>query len=164
MMRTALAVVCVLSILPAVDLIAAENNQPRAVTHMRVEVDGVTIATLRGCEEFGSETAVVQVTGGNGGIVSKVPGATNFLNIVCSANLTSDKTLANWRKQVETGQIANARKDGALVMLDSVGQEVTRYVFTDGWPNSLKVKWDGASAGAPATETISIVIENLARQ
>ena len=164
MMRTALVVVCVLSILPAVDAPAATNTQPRPVTHMTVEIDGATIGTLRSCEEFGSETAVLQVTSGNGGTVTKVPGATTFLNIVCSASLTTDKTLANWRKLVENGDIAAARKNGALIMLDSVGQEITRYNFTNGWPSSLKVKWEGAAAGTPATETISIVIENLVRQ
>ena len=163
-MRTALAVVCVLSILPAIDAAGAVSNQQPPVTQMSVEVDGASIATVFSCEEFGSETAVIQVTSGTGTSVMKVPGATNFLNIVCTARLTSDKTLANWRKQVENGQISAARKNGSLIMLDSLGQEVTRYNFSNAWPSSLKVKWEGASAGTPVTETISLVIENLVRQ
>lgn len=132
-----------------------------------LEVNGVDFTRVTGCETFGSETEVVEhkiVDQQGREIIAKIPGRTKLLNIVCTANLTSGKTIADWRKQVEDGQIATARKDGAIVLRDAVGQEVARYNFTDGWPSSLKVKWDGAASTTPVTETVSIVIEGLTRQ
>ena len=167
MVRIALGVSSVLCLLVAFEASGAVSSGPRPITIVQLQLDGVTLATLTGCDTFGSESEVIEhkVMDANGQeIIRKIPGRLKLLDLVCSSILTSDKTLANWRKQIEDGDLVSARKNGALIMFDSTLTEVTRYNFTDAWPSALKIQWNGAASTDPVTETVTIVIEALQRQ
>ena len=168
MSRMVRALFCSLVLLfVASELPAPATNPNPTIVAVRLDLAGQQVGFLTRCEAFGSESEVIEIKRSlpNGQTeIIKTPGATKWLNLVCSRGLSNDTTFNAWRQQIENGQIAAARKDGAIVLIDQTGVEVTRFNFTNGWPTSLKIGPIDSSSGEPLTEKIEIAIERLQRQ
>ena len=68
-----------------------------------------------------------------------------------------------WRKQVETGDVSGARRDGSIVMFDQTLSEVARWNFIRGWPSKVtgpSVKSDSNEIGV---EELTITHEYIER-
>ena len=96
-------------------------------------------------------------------IIRKLPGAMKWADITLKKSIDHKKDLWDWRRQVEQGEIDDARRNGSIVLFDSTAKEVARWNFFDGWPS----KWKGADLNAGennvAVEEITITHEGLER-
>jgi phage tail-like protein len=126
-----------------------------------ISLNGTVLSHVKSCGSIGSETEVVEVRNGNG-TITHVPGNTKYLPIVCTEILTTDKTLADWRHDVEIGNVS--RENGVITLLDSTGNTVATFNFMNAWPSSLVVDGVDASSGQVITETVNIVVDALSRQ
>jgi phage tail-like protein len=131
-----------------------------------LEVDSLFIASFRKCSGVEAETETVEYKemANNGRmIIRKVPGAMKWSDITFERRIDETRKLWEWRQQVEQGDIDKARRNGSIVIKDSMGKEVGRWNFRAGWPS----KWTGAEldAGANevATEKLVITHEGLER-
>jgi phage tail-like protein len=131
-----------------------------------LEIGGVEMASFRKCSGVESETETIEykeATKDGRMIIRKVPGAMKWSDINLERRIDTSKALWDWRKQVEEGDIDDARRDGSIVIKDSKEQEVARWNFERGWPS----KWTGAELDAGsnevATEKLTITHEGLRR-
>src|SRR3712207_5063033 len=129
-----------------------------------LEIGGVEMASFRKCSGVESETETIEykeATKEGRMIIRKVPGAMKWSDITLERRIDESKALWEWRKQVEEGDVDNARRNGSIVIKDSQKNEVARWSFDCGWPS----KWTGAELDAGsneiATEKVTITHEGL---
>lgn len=68
-----------------------------------------------------------------------------------------------WRKQVEQGDIAGARKNGSIIMYDQTNSEVARWNFVNGWPRKVSGPAFNAQNNDIGIEELEIVHEGIIR-
>ena len=130
----------------------ADHEDPLVSFHFAVDIQGVVTGFFTECSGLGSETEIVEHKVVKDGIevVMKIPGRLKWENIVLKRGITSNLDIWTWRKQVETGDVAGARRDGSIVMFDQTLSEVARWNFIRGWPSKVtgpSVKSDSNEIG-----------------
>ena len=131
-----------------------------------LEIDSVEMGSFRKVSGIESETETIEykeATKEGKMIIRKVPGAMKWSDITLERRIDESKALWEWRKQVEDGDVDAARRDGSIVIKDSMKKEVGRWDFDKGWVS----KWTGAELDAGsneiATEKVVITHEGLRR-
>ena len=127
-----------------------------------VEIGGITRAAFQECNGFDSTIDVIEHReGGENTTLRKHPGMTKYSNIVLKRGVTDDKELYEWHHQTIRGKLK--RKDGYILLLDRIGQEVARWHFVRAWPS----KWVGPTLNAEgndvAVETLELAHEGVKR-
>jgi phage tail-like protein len=132
-----------------------------------LEIGGVEMASFRKCSGVEAETETIEykeATKDGKMIIRKVPGAMKWSDITLERRVDESKALWEWRKQVQDGDVDQARRDGSIVIKDSMGSPVATWHFQQGWPS----KWTGAELDAGsnevATEKLVITHEGLFRE
>ncbi|HJT17502.1 MAG TPA: phage tail protein [Thermoanaerobaculia bacterium] len=145
---------------PAVSKKPNAGTVGSGATTFSVKIDGVTLNHIKSCGSIGSQTEIIETS--VGGTIVKVPGKTEYVNFTCTENVSSDTTLADWRHQIEAGNLS--RKNGTITLLDSTLNPITTINFTNAWPSALFIDGLDATSNNVITETITIVPESLSRQ
>jgi phage tail-like protein len=70
-------------------------------------------------------------------ITRKIPGRLKWGDITLKRGITSVLDVWEWREQVEQGDVAGARKNGSITMLDRNYTEVARWNFEMAWPSKV---------------------------
>jgi phage tail-like protein len=143
----------------------ADHEDPLVSFHFAVDIQGVVQGFFTECSGLGSETEIVEhkVVKDGVEVVMKIPGRLKWENIVLKRGITSNMDVWTWRKQVETGDVAGARRDGSIVMFDQTLSEVARWNFIRGWPSKVtgpSVKSDSNEIGI---EEMTITHEYIER-
>ena len=131
-----------------------------------VEVDGVTVASFKEASGIDSTAEVItynESTIKGAMIVRKVPGSSSWSDITLRRRLDATKALWDWHKQVLDGDIDAARRNGSIVIFDSMQKEVARWNFEAGWPSNWKGADFDAGANDIAVEEVTIAHEGLVR-
>lgn len=135
----------------------AVREDPLVGFHFAVEVQGKINGYFTEVSGLGSESEIIEqkvTTPAGVEIVKKIPGRLKWGDITLKRGITSNMDLWEWRKEVEEGQVNNARKNGSIVMFDQELTEVARWNFNNAWP----VKITGP---APKSDSNEIVVEEL---
>jgi phage tail-like protein len=143
----------------------ADHEDPLVSFHFAVDIQGSVTGFFTECSGLGSETEIVEhkVVKDGVEVVMKIPGRLKWENIVLKRGITSSMDIWTWRKQVETGDVAGARKDGSIVMFDQTLTEVARWNFVRGWPSKVtgpSVKSDSNEIGV---EELTVTHEYIER-
>lgn len=102
--------------------------------------------------------------GTDGPTMRKLAGLTSYGNLSLQWGTTPDSTpLFDWRHQVEQGQLDDARRDIAVVLLDEEGNNAARWEFTNAWPSQYDAPDLDASADEVAIESMEIAHEGMVR-
>ena len=129
----------------------------------KVQIDGITRAGFREVSGLDAATDAVDYREGDEVVIRKLAGLQKYSNITLKRGITDDKDLWKWRQQVIDGKIADARKNGQIILLDDEGNEAAEWTFTAGWPT----KWTGPTLNATGNEvaidTVEIAHEGLTR-
>ena len=132
-----------------------------------LEIDGIQAAFFSEGAGFDSEVAVIEHReNGAGGkeIIRKLPGQKKWSDITLKRGSTNALDLWEWHKKILDGDILGARKNGSVVIYDTMLKEVARFNFVNGWPS----KWQGPDLKAGdsnvALESITIAHEGLVRK
>jgi phage tail-like protein len=131
-----------------------------------VEFQGQVVGAFRECTGMGSENEVVEykASGPKGEyVMKKVPGRLKWNNITLKRGITDAMDMWKWRKLVEQGKIAEARKNGSIVMFNQEGQEVSRWEFINAWPSKLTGPSANATNNEVGIEELELTIEGYAR-
>lgn len=130
----------------------------------QVEIDGVPIAQFKELSGVSSEVSVIEHRENRSGgisVLKKLPGHVSSGDITLKKGKTSDKTLWEWHKNVQEGDMATARKNGSVVLYDYQRGEVARYNFLNGWPSRVSVGPLQAGANDILLEECTIVHEGF---
>ncbi len=136
------------------------QKNPYLTFRFLVEIQGLVAAGFSEVSGLSAETDFDSVEeGGVNEYVHKLPGRTKYPNLVLKRGLVDSTALWNWYHDVVTGKIT--RRSGAIILLDSVGDEKWRWNFKDAYP----VKWIGpelkADANTVAVETLELAHNGL---
>jgi phage tail-like protein len=133
------------------------REDPLVGFHFGIDTKGKVNGYFTECSGLGSEHDMVEhkvVTEKGHEVVLKLPGRLKWENITLKRGITSNMDIWKWRKQVEAGNVEDARQDGSIVMYDQHLKEVARWNFERAWP--LKV-----SGPSPKADSNEIGIEEL---
>jgi len=132
-----------------------------------VDVQGVFTGTFRSCTGLGSQSEIVEhLAAGKGGTthIYKIPGVCKWTNICLKRGVTDSMDVWTWRKQVEEGNVNEARKNGSIIMYDQAGTtEIARWNFVSGWPRKVSGPTFNAQNNEIGIEELEIVHEGVVR-
>ena len=131
----------------------------------RVEIDGNEIAGFSEVLIGATTTEAIDYREGNERVnhVRKLPGLHKFGNVTLKRGVTTSMELFNWHKQIMAGDMANARRQVAIIVLDESGQDRVRFVVTDAWPTKYDVSDLNGKGNEVFIETLELVNEGIER-
>lgn len=150
------------------ELIATE---PLVAQNFFLEIDGGVVSVLSGVSGLDMEvdvTTLTQVGAGGIKVIKKTLG-----NEIKAPDLTltrmapvdgkGDK-LWTWFNQIrDKGLDAKGRKNGSVVVYNSLNVEIARYNFINAWPSKISTDAFSTDSGDVVKETITLVCERLER-
>jgi phage tail-like protein len=142
------------------------TEDPLRASSFALEFQGVIAGVFRECSGLGSENSIITQEGRNEKgqyIVQKLPGNIKWTDIVLKSGVTSSLKMWDWRKLVEEGKVEQARKNGALVMYNSEGNEIARWELIRCWPSKLTGPSMDAKSGEVAIEELTVTHEGYKR-
>ena len=148
------------------EAVDTSREDPLVGAHFKVDVGGMITGYFTECSGLGSETEVTEhkVTTEKGvEVVLKLPGRLKWGDITLKRGITSDMEIWNWRKQVEDGDVAGARRDGSIVMFDQTLTEKARWNFLQAWPSKVSGPTPKADSNDIGIEELVIVHEYIER-
>lgn len=131
--------------------------------YFTVELDGIETARFQKCDGLEAETYVYEVEeGGLNTTTHKFYGRTRYPNLVLEKGITDNDELFKWYKATLLEDRKIERKNGAVVLKDTEGQELKRWNFFRAFP----CRWTGPRLeanrrGEYAVERIEIAHEGL---
>ena len=114
-----------------------ERQDPLVGFHYAIEVQGVVTGYFTECSGIGSEHEVIEhkvVDGKGREYVQKIPGRLKWENITLKRGITDNMDIWEWREQVLSGHVDDARRNGSIVMFDQALEERARWNFENAWP------------------------------
>lgn len=140
----------------------APRRDPYPNARFRLQIQGIEQGAFVECAIGDTTTDPIEYrVGTDPGHLRKQPGLTKYGNITLKWGLTDSSELWDWRKKVIDGDIAAARTNGSIIILDEQGNATVQWNFFDGWPS----KYDPADLNAKgndiAIETLEITHERL---
>jgi phage tail-like protein len=94
-------------------------------------------------------------------VVLQVPGRCDGGEVTFKRGLTTNVEFWDWREQVVTGHVAEARVDGSIIMFNREYQEVRRWSFINAWPSKISGPNIAADSNDLGIEELTIVHEGL---
>jgi phage tail-like protein len=133
-------------------------QKPRPTNHFRLQVGGKEAAgQFREVSGLDAESEIIeQKEVDKNGVprIVKVPGNMKWSNIELKRGVDVDKSLWEWRYQVETQGPDAARTDCTLELCDYDGSPIATYTILQAWPS----KYTGAAMNAGSNE---IAVEGI---
>jgi phage tail-like protein len=130
-----------------------------------VEIDGIIQAGFSEALIPDSTSDVIEYREGNEPIaMRKLPGLSKHGNVTLKWGITDSMELyEKWRKPVEDGDIRNARKNMAILLMDEEGNAAARWEFSQAWPSKYNAPQLNSKGNDVAIESIEIVHEGMKR-
>lgn len=148
---------------------ATETDQKTAGGHyFTLSLGGAEAAGFfREVDGIASENEVVTHTTSDAqgkSQVQKFPGQLKWNNITLKRGVDSNNALWTWRQQVINGQIADARKEVTITVIDWAGDTIVTYNFINAWPCRYSAPGLSAGGNEVMVEEIEIAHEGMTRQ
>jgi len=134
----------------------AGKTDPFMSFRFRVEIDGITFAQMSEVTGLQIETEIESYEeGGVNDFVHQLPKRTKYQKIILKRGITELDQMWQWYQDVVNGKFG--RKSGAIILLDTTGEDKCRWNFSAAYP----VKWSGpdlkADSNTIAFETVELV-------
>lgn len=147
----------------------ADRHGPLRASMFKVELDGVQVKGFKNIDLPEQKTQQVEYREGNDPDFNRrLWGRTQYEDLVLERGVKKgDTKLYDWRKKVNQGNLKEARKNIAVVLLDEMKQPQIRYEFTKAWPKVYEAPTldagDQGGAGNVATETVVVAYDEMKR-
>lgn len=144
---------------------AMQRQDPYRNFRFLVEMGSDIKAGFSDCSGFGSNVEVIQYReGGDAATVRKLPGKTEYTDIVLKHGITDSMDLYNWHLQAVNG--AYERRDGSILLLGEDGDAANPKVVWDffgAWPSKYDAPDLSAKGNDVAIDTFTLSCERLVR-
>ena len=129
-----------------------------------LQIDGVMVEYLHAVGEVGMEQDVIeyqQVSANGRPVTKKMPGTKKSGEASVTRGMTQSKAFTEWINESMAGNMASARKNATIMLMDYQYNPVKRYNMTNAWCS--KVESSGVKAGdaSALTEQVTITFEDL---
>jgi len=140
-----------------------ERRDPYAGFNFRMEIDGVEVAGFREISGLKMKTEVVEYFDGDNlnTTVKKIPGITNYANVVCKRGISAGIELYEWCKAVNDQSREVERKTITINFLDDTGEPQKTYTLYEAWPCGYAISDFDATRNHLGVEEIEFVIEHF---
>lgn len=145
----------------------SNRKDPLIGAYFSIDFGGSIKGAFRECTGMGSESQVVEHRAASGKgvhILIREPGTMKYNDIVLKRGITDEMDMWQWRKDVEEGQIAKARKNGTITLHDGTGKPVAKWSFVNAWPSKLNGPTYDAKTNEVAIEELTITHEGYKRE
>jgi phage tail-like protein len=137
-------------------------------TSIRLSRGGRPVASFREVTGLDSEQEVVELremdARGNP-VIRRLPGAAKWPDVTLARGLDTNDELWRWRQSVIEGDLAQARMDCTIEILDFEGNPVAAYDLKQAWPAKYSVSQAAAESeqreGARLSATGDVAGEKL---
>lgn len=142
-----------------------DRHGPYRNVRYLLEIDGIAVAGFSQCSLPENSTEAVEYREGNDRpTVRKLWSLNSYGTLTLEKGTTEDSMeLFEWRKLVEQGQVDEARRNIAVVVLDEEGEPGPRWEFRDAWPTQYDAPDLDASGNEVAIESLEIDLEGMER-
>jgi phage tail-like protein len=145
----------------------ADRKDPVVGFHFGIDIgNGVITGYFTECSGLGSEHEVIEhkvVTEKGQEVVLKLPGRLKWENISLKRGITDSMDIWKWRKQVEDGDVKNARKEGSIFMFDQNLEKIAQWDFTGAWPVKVSGPQPKSDSNEIGVEELTIAHEYITR-
>jgi phage tail-like protein len=143
----------------------SQRKDPYANFRFRIEIDGIQQAGFSEATIPDSTSDIIEYREGTDPVLyaRKLSGLTKHGNLTLKWGITNSIDLYNWRKAIEQGKIASARKNIAVVLIDEEGNDAARWEFGNAWPSKYKAPDMNAKGNDVAIELLEIAFESMQR-
>ncbi|MCC6456792.1 MAG: phage tail protein [Caldilineaceae bacterium] len=142
---------------------AVRDADPLIGFQFAIEINGMTgyFTEVNGIISDNAVATHKVVTTNAKEVVLQVPGRCDGGELTLKRGLTTNIEFWTWRELAITGNLAEARVDGSIVMFNRQYEEVRRWNFINGWPSKLSGPTIAADSNDLAIEELTIVHEGL---
>ncbi|WP_458210368.1 phage tail protein [Haladaptatus sp. NG-SE-30] len=142
-----------------------DRHGPYRNSRYLLEIDGIVQAGFSECTIPSNTTEATEYREGNEDpTVRKLWSLNSYENLTLQWGTTeSSMEFFEWRKQVEQGNVDEARRNIAVVVQDEEGVAGPRWEFRNAWPINYDAPDLNATANEVAIESVEIVHEGMER-
>ena len=145
----------------------ASAQKPRPTNHFRLTLAGrEAVGQFREVSGLDCESEIIEqkeVDANGNPVIIKVNGNLKWSNIELKRGVDVNKALWEWRTQVETGKLDEARTDCILELLDYDGSPIAAYNIRQAWPSKYTGVSMNAGSNEIAVEAITLSHEGFER-
>jgi phage tail-like protein len=139
------------------------TTDPVLQGNVLLEIDGVgVVANFNSVSGISSEVEIVDnpyVTEQGKVYIGKLPGKPKTPTITLKRGLTGAKELWEWHAAVMQG--TPDRRNGSVILMDTLGGEVLRYDFTNAMVSKISLSEGGATTSGVQIEEATLACETL---
>ncbi|MFN2190199.1 MAG: phage tail protein [Candidatus Promineifilaceae bacterium] len=142
------------------------TEDPLLGFNFMLELEGAIAGYFTECSGIGSEHDVVEhkvVDKQGHEITRKIPGRLSWGDVTLKRGITSDMAIWEWRDDIVKGDVANARKNISITMMDRNYSHVAVWNFANSWPSKVEGPSFNADDSAFGVEDLTIVHEGMYR-
>jgi len=139
------------------------TTDPLLQGNVLLEIDGVgVVANFNSVSGVSSEVEIVDnpyVTEQGKIYIGKLPGKPKTPTVTLKRGLTGATEL--WERHIAVMQGTPDRRNGSVILMNTVGEEVLRYNFTNAMVSKISLSEGGATASGVQIEEATLACETL---
>jgi phage tail-like protein len=143
------------------------TEDPLIGFNFALQLEGKIAGYFTECSGIGSENEIIEhkvVDDAGHEIVRKIPGRLKWQDITLKRGITSNLQIWEWRDQVVKGDVAGARQNISIVMMDRAYEPVAQWNFTNAWPSKVSGPSLKSDSNEFGVEELTIVHEGMYRE
>jgi phage tail-like protein len=141
------------------------TTDPLLQGNVLLEIDGVgVVANFNSVSGVNSEVEIVDnpyVTDQGKIYIGKLPGKPKTPTITLKRGLTGATEMWDWHKEIMAGN--PDRRNGSVILMNTLGEEVLRYNFTNAMVSKLSLSEGGATTSGVQIEEATLACELLVK-
>jgi phage tail-like protein len=141
------------------------TTDPLLQGNVLLDIDGVgVVANFTSVSGVNSEVEIVDnpYVNDQGKItIAKLPGKPKTPTVTLKRGLTGAKELWEWHMNVMQGQ--PDRRTGSVILMNTLGEEVLRYNFTNAMVSKISLSEGGATTSGVQIEEATLACEQLVK-
>ena len=129
-----------------------------------LQIDGVMVEYLQEVNGLTMEQDVIeyqQVSANGKPTVKKMPGVKKAGQVSVVRGMTQSASFTQWINESVAGNMAMARKNASIIMMDYMNNPVKRYNLRNAWCSKVEASTVKAGDASALTESVTIVFEEL---
>lgn len=129
-----------------------------------LQIDGVMVEYLQEVNGLTMEQDVIeyqQVSANGKPTVKKMPGVKKAGQVSVVRGMTQSASFTSWINESVAGNMAMARKNASIIMMDYMNSPVKRYNLRNAWCSKVEASTVKAGDASALTESVTIVFEEL---
>ena len=139
------------------------TTDPLLQGNVLLDIDGVgVVANFTSVSGLASEVEITDnpyVTPEGHIVIGKLPGKPKTPTITLKRGLTGATELWDWHKAIVQGN--PDRRSGSAILMNTMGEEVVRYNFTNAMVSKLSLSEGGATTSGVQIEEATLACETL---